>query len=422
MPDENTKFVNSLYIKNLIENYYQENDVKIKGYSVEPASPGDGPTGRSSMNRVLIKYTSRESPSGSLSLVMKLKPTKGELSKYCQNSDSFLKEQTVYNKVVPEILNELKPIAGKLEFVPEIIASATQPMELMVFEDLTLRGYSTENVVSGLNYDQSKMALEKLAFFHATSAVLLEKNSDLFSLFSKGTFDASHRSNLNYFPDVVREMARAATGSSMEQNLKNKLNSLPSKVIQRGIQAYQAGPREFKVLNHGDFWTNNILFKYENGQLVDALFIDFQNSVVGSPIIDLVYFLTTSVACDIYFSKRDELIFIYHETLKLILDKLGYKGAIPSLNELQVELLKKGSLEVIYTLSVAPFLRSKSKIVPAIQPEFYDDKLDVDEVKKIFKEMEFGLGMQLKAMDEKGLLDWGAAESKVKGLMGCFQR
>lgn len=159
MPDQNTKFVNSLYLKNLVENYYQENDVKIKAYTVEPASPSD--IGRSSMNRVLMKYgwsvnfhsrlvfmwsapihwndrlkstlsnsprlrflqliryTSRETPCGSLSLVMKLKPLQGELSRFCQNSDAFLKEQLVYNTIVKEIRAELKPIAGKLDFVPE---------------------------------------------------------------------------------------------------------------------------------------------------------------------------------------------------------------------------------------------------------------------------------------------------------------
>lgn len=54
MPDENTKFVNSLYLKNLIESYYQESEVKVKAYTVEPASATD--TGRSSMNRILVKY------------------------------------------------------------------------------------------------------------------------------------------------------------------------------------------------------------------------------------------------------------------------------------------------------------------------------------------------------------------------------
>lgn len=67
----------------------------------------------------LIRYTSQETACGTLSLVMKLKPLKGELSKFCQNSDAFFKEQTVYNNIVKAIRTELKPIAGKLDFVPE---------------------------------------------------------------------------------------------------------------------------------------------------------------------------------------------------------------------------------------------------------------------------------------------------------------
>lgn len=149
--------------------------------------------------------------------------------------------------------------------------------------------------------------------------------------------------------------------------------------------------------------------------------IDFQNSVVGSPVIDLLYFLTTSVAIDIYFSHRDQLIYIYHETLKLILEKLNYQGKAPTLNQLQLELLKKGALEVTYAIAVGPFLRCRSKITPAIQPEFYEDQLDVKEAKNVYAAMGYTLKLQLQAMDDKGLLDWGAAESKVKGLLGRFQ-
>lgn len=67
----------------------------------------------------MIRYTSQENPCGSLSLVMKLKPHKGELSRFYQNSDAFAKEQAVYNSIVKDIRVELKPIAGKLDFVPE---------------------------------------------------------------------------------------------------------------------------------------------------------------------------------------------------------------------------------------------------------------------------------------------------------------
>lgn len=56
MPSEDTKFVNSLFLKNLIENQFGDTNVQVKSYSVEPAG---GPTkdvaARSSMNRVLVR-------------------------------------------------------------------------------------------------------------------------------------------------------------------------------------------------------------------------------------------------------------------------------------------------------------------------------------------------------------------------------
>lgn len=143
----------------------------------------------------------------------------------------------------------------------------------MVFEDLTLRGYCTESPISGLNFDQCRIALEKLAFFHAATAVLLEKNAETFDAYSKGTFNASHGDNLKYFTDVFQEFAAEAENLGLDTKIADKFKALAPKVIAKATQCYEKSPKEFNVLNHGDFWTNNILFKYENGQLVDALFV-----------------------------------------------------------------------------------------------------------------------------------------------------
>lgn len=143
----------------------------------------------------------------------------------------------------------------------------------MVFEDLTLRGYCTESPISGLNFEQCRIALEKLAFFHAATAVLLEKNAEAFQAYSKGTFDPSHGANLKYFTDVVGEFAKEAESLGVDSKIADKLKALTPKVLAKATQCYQKNPKEFNVLNHGDFWTNNILFKYEKGQLVDALFV-----------------------------------------------------------------------------------------------------------------------------------------------------
>ncbi|KAJ8879477.1 hypothetical protein PR048_020085 [Dryococelus australis] len=60
------------------------------------------------------------------------------------------------------------------------------------------------------------------------------------------------------------------------------------------------------VLNHGDFWLNNILFKYsESGEIED---VKFQLTYFASPAVDLHYFLTASPCSDVRDEGTDMLI------------------------------------------------------------------------------------------------------------------
>ena len=43
------------------------------------------------------------------------------------------------------------------------------------------------------------------------------------------------------------------------------------------IEDYTSTIRDFKVLNHGDFYTKNIFYKYKGNDLVDALFVSSIN-------------------------------------------------------------------------------------------------------------------------------------------------
>jgi Ecdysteroid kinase-like family len=143
--------------------------------------------------------------------------------------------------------------------------------------------------------------------------------------------------------------------------------------------------------------------------------------VLGSPVIDLLYFLSTSLAPEVLRECRDELVYTYYDVLTLILKSLNYEGFVPTLTDLHLELLKKGGLEVIYSLTTAPYLRSDTgDIVPAIQPELCQPQ-NVANLKtmanKILTDQKDELNERLRYFDNYGLLDWGAGESKIKGLM-----
>uniref|UniRef100_A0A182QIL2 CHK kinase-like domain-containing protein n=1 Tax=Anopheles farauti TaxID=69004 RepID=A0A182QIL2_9DIPT len=419
-----TKFVNSLFLTNLIQSQYGESEVKIKVYDVEPASADiNDPYARSSMNRILIKYVSKENPTDTvITFVAKIKPTEGLLVEQFKKADVFDKEILMYKSVLPSMVTLISKLGSVIELSPQLIYSSETPSDLVVLEDLTARGYSVENQALGLTYDQSKMAVEKLAFFHAASAVMLSENGQVFTKFTKGTFHNEYKDKLSYFPDTIRTVGEIASELGIGQPMADKLLKLPAKTLQKVIESYESDFKGLKVLNHGDFWTNNIMFKYQGNELIDAIFVDFQNCVVGSPIIDLVYFLASSPAYDVLEKHRDELVFIYHETLVLLLQKMGYMKSVPTLLELQVELLKHGSLQVVYALTVSPFLRTRdAHNTPPMQPTLHSPNQSVD-VKQILRAHAPNIVAQLKAYEMIGLLDWGAHESKIKGLMSRFQR
>lgn len=78
--------------------------------------------------------------------------------------------------------------------------------------------------------------------------------------------------------------------------------------------------------------------------------------------------------------------------------------------------------EVIYTLTAAPYLRTiNSQIAISIQPDLAKET-KIAELKNILKDQKPHIIAQLQKYESQGLLDWGVADSKIKGLMGRFQQ
>lgn len=117
----------------------------------------------------------------------------------------------------------------------------------------------------------------------------------------------------------------------------------------------QANPNEFNVINHGDCWVNNFLFKFDpSGQLLDMLFVDFQNPSYGHPSADVLYFIITSVHIDYKLKDFDYFIKYYHDQLIKHLQLLEYKERLPKLVELQMEMYKYGSWALMASYLVLP--------------------------------------------------------------------
>lgn len=101
-------------------------------------------------------------------------------------------------------------------------------------------------------------------------------------------------------------------------------------------------PNAFNVLNHGDFWSSNIMANYlSNGEINELLLLDFQICKWGSPAQDLLFFITISAAKDIRVKEFDHFVEIYHEHLVKCLKNLKYEKPLPKLRDLQMSMYKE---------------------------------------------------------------------------------
>lgn len=125
----------------------------------------------------------------------------------------------------------------------------------------------------------------------------------------------------------------------------DKLKKLNGSLQQRWQQVYVANPPSigYNVLNHADFQWKNLMHKRNSdGRIVDSMLIDYQCCHWGSPAIDVLSLIDCIVDNGTKTAHRNEIIFEYHQHFAMILNKIGFLGKIPSLLDLQIELLRKG--------------------------------------------------------------------------------
>ncbi|XP_055698648.1 uncharacterized protein LOC129799064 [Phlebotomus papatasi] len=122
--------------------------------------------------------------------------------------------------------------------------------------------------------------------------------------------------------------------------------------------AYDSASRKrdgYRVLNHGDFWINNILFKYDEiGKPIDTIFVDLQMTYYTSPAHDLQYFINTSPQTIVRENQREDLLQVYYQSFAKTLKDLNH-NTIPTFDDLLEEIRKRemfGFMTAVFVLPI----------------------------------------------------------------------
>lgn len=209
--------------------------------------------------------------------------------------------------------------------------------------------------------DHIHLTIGKLAKMHSASVVYLEQGGQFDAKYDEGfyspkmipVFENMYQSNI----DIMR---KASADWSCAKTLNVYYDNWREIFLKKMFPISQRVDSRFNVLCHGDLWVNNIMFKYgTDGKPTDCLLVDLQICNYNSPMLDLHYFIFSSLQKDLRLTKIDYIISYYHKELVGNLKQLGYKKKPPTLMQLQKDFLATGHFGLgtatgTFPIAVAP--------------------------------------------------------------------
>ncbi|XP_014278092.2 uncharacterized protein [Halyomorpha halys] len=215
----------------------------------------------------------------------------------------------------------------------------SQADSTIILEDLKASGFSTVQRTEAQDLEHARLALRSIARFHAMAKVLEDRG--IISKEDYRPYALLHDQMLirsiifGGIKALVKGM-RATWGEEWSETA-DKLNQISFEELMEKIRSIGIfDDNTFKCLNHGDFWNNNMMFKHDwEGRPIQFRLIDFQGPHYNTPCVDVIYFIYTSIKPHLRRQNYKSLVEHYYESLITLLDRFGYKGSKPSLEEIE---------------------------------------------------------------------------------------
>lgn len=272
--DDSTKtvapeFLTIEYLENILKKYNHDSELKVHWMQVGPCSGAFAST----LYRVEVLIENKndekvERESVIVKVLMASKLAQEILGKAGYNIHE--KEMEMFQRIIPKFRAILENVDRNV-FPKEISVDAVE--EVLVLEDLKLQNFVMSSTKI-LDMAHIKISLVKLARFHAASMVLMEHDPEIYKNFDVGMFSRKVLTFCNKFSTNMDALTSEVATWEGYENYARKLENLKESMYERSCQNFDNEPGDMKALIHGDFWTNNMLFKYnDDGSLSDAIIV-----------------------------------------------------------------------------------------------------------------------------------------------------
>lgn len=267
-----------------------------------------------------------------LHLVAKLPPSSAYLIDLFNSPMVFYKEIYFYSTVAPAFLQlQLEngtPEKELIKLVPNFyggrigLDDGFDGQALVLLENLNYLGYVTQDRISGLDRRHIDFAVKELAKFHAIPIAMRVKKPKTFEEVVLPGLEAHINDTAIACVNDMVDKARA--------NLKNMPQAQDyadsiDRTIDYALEIETSNAKKqspWLTFVHGDFWVNNMMFKYDEGRISGLKIVDFQLGVYEYCVDDLIFFLLSSARKEVIDKSLQDVIDLYHESFLACLSSL----------------------------------------------------------------------------------------------------
>ncbi|KAF2893914.1 hypothetical protein ILUMI_12257 [Ignelater luminosus] len=318
-------------IELLLKNIAEEEG--FKNYKIEKAvgsTKGDGYVGL--MTAISIVGKTNFGKEKELHLMVKGASKNDALRAELCVTSIFERETCMYDTVIPSFckLEEekgLEPFSGSPKCYK---ACMIDKSEALILKNLRKDGYSLWKKKVPMEHDHVSLVLKEFGRFHAVSLAMRDQQPETFKNLTENMYDIFVMCIEKV--DFITALKKLCINGldSLDALKDSKAYHIFQKFIDEELETFLKSLSKlvdnYSVILHGDGWTNNMMFKYEDegnpNKPTKVCLFDFQISRLGPPVLDLSYFLYGCSSKKVI-DNLDHYLDIYYESISTHLHRLG---------------------------------------------------------------------------------------------------
>jgi len=247
---------------------------------------------------------------------------------------------------------------------------------ILVMENVKKRGFVMFDKMRILPLDHFLLAMTNLAHFHGRWLAYRwmseqgQLGSEAWSLEQfKSALDTQKRP-----PKFVYKQLLNGTAKTVKRilELEGKEDLIPnvrhffSVTARRQLDRFMGNVTSLiDTCCHGDFWSNNIMFKYdEDGKVSGTILVDFQLINYGHPAYDLMYLLYLSTDTQFRDQHMEQCLQHYWATLNQYITQFQPKGVKYEWTDFQADVQTYKTIGFVLATTLLPNVLSTTQLEP----------------------------------------------------------